>query len=818
MFRTIAFLLLIPFSLIGRTQDDMPSSIDEVIKWNFKVTYDCDIATIVMDVEQRDGWHIYAQKQPAGAVSLPTSFSYEKNKNYQLVGRASESATEEHNNDGFPERYFKGKKATFKQQIKIKSEQDFKIKFTYSFMACKTACFPPEEREMEITIKGFKPDPDKPCNEEVVTDTLTTAPDGASWLTALAGTCEGFAYEEIFDPVKVKVFNATRLDKKVFSLSLEIEIDSLFTMYAFDNEAGLKSVYALAANEQIDSTSAFEVNATEVMTGQTKGYKYTVNINQEITLTDTLNLPTLTGHLDIYLMGCENNFKTVESVPFSFDLRQALDNGTRTEADSLWWIFIFAFLSGLIALLTPCVFPMIPMTVTFFTKQSKTKAEGIRKATIYAVSIVLIYVVLGVVVGSFSATLLNEMATNPIINIVFFLLFVVFAISFMGAFEIRLPSSWVNKADKQADKGGLIGVFFMAFTLALVSFSCTGPIVGSVLVESAEGGLIGPIIAMTGFGLALALPFGLFAAFPGWLNSLPQSGGWLNTVKVTLGILELALALKFLSNADLVEQWHMLERELFLAIWIGIFIVLAIYLLGMIRFPHDDKVEKLSVGRGLFATLVICFIIYLLPGMWGAPLNLISGFAPPITYSEAPYGIHGEAPEVDDEWPASTHPHGHGINTVRDYYEALDYAKKVGKPLLVDFTGWACVNCRRMEENVWADEIVAPLMADKFVVTSLYVDDRGELPIQDIGTPMVNGNKMETIGDKWMDMQIRRYKEVTQPMYVVLDHNENNISGKANYQTHGNPEAFKAWLEFALTQFDSSQEAKVITPEFEIIN
>ena len=798
-------------------QDDMPNSVDEVIKWNFSVTYDKDIATIKIVVDQKDGWHIYAQKQPKGAINVPTSFVFAPDKSYELIGKTTESESEEHILEGFPERYFKGKKAEFTQKIKIKSKENFKLKITYEFMACKTACFPPDSREIELSIKGFA-STEEPIQTEAAIDTAIVSQGGAEWLSNLGATCEGFSYDKIFNPVAINVFGANRIDEKVFVVSLVIDIDSLFTMYAFDNPKGYKSKFTLDSNSNILISEDYKVFAQPVFYGETKGYKTQVLIKQELKISDTLSFPVLKGNLDIFLMGCENNFVTTKTVQVEFDLSQALDTGTRTETDSLWLIFFLAFMGGLIALFTPCVFPMIPMTVTFFTKQSKTKSEGIRKATIYSVSIVLIYVVLGVLVASiFGATALNDMATNPWVNIGFFVLFVVFAFAFLGAFEIRLPSSWVNKADKQADKGGLIGVFFMAFTLALVSFSCTGPIVGSVLVQSAQGGLTGPIIAMLGFSLALALPFGLFAAFPGWLNSMPQSGGWLNTVKVTLGFLELAFALKFLSNADLVKQWHLLEREVFLALWIGIFIALAIYLLGKMQLPHDDEVKKLSVGRGMLATVVIGFIVYLIPGLFGAPLKLISGFPPPLTYAEAPYGIHGEAPTVGEGWPESTHAHGHGINTVRDYYEALEYAKEVGKPLLIDFTGWACVNCRRMEENVWADGSVSPLMADKFVVASLYVDDRGELPAEEIGTPMSNGKKMKTIGDKWMDLQISRYKEVTQPMYIVLDHNENDISGKANYSSHGTPELFKAWLENALKKFDSSGEATIIEPEFEIV-
>ena len=312
----------------------------------------------------------------------------------------------------------------------------------------------------------------------------------------------------------------------------------------------------------------------------------------------------------------------------------------QNDKKGLWSIFIIAFLSGFAALLTPCVFPMIPMTVSFFTKQSKSKALGIRNAVIYGISIVIIYVLLGsMVTAIFGADVLNALATNVWFNVVFFVLLLVFAISFLGAFEIVLPNSWANKVDRQADRGGLIGIFFMALALATVSFSCTGPIVGTLLVESASKGGIAPIVGMLGFSLAIALPFALFAAFPGWLNSLPKSGGWLNTVKVVLGFLELALAFKFLSNADLVLQLHWLERELFIAIWIAIFGVMALYLLGKIQLPHDGPSGPISVGRLCLGLVTLSFTIYMIPGLWGAPLDLISAFPPPQSYSESPYGV-----------------------------------------------------------------------------------------------------------------------------------------------------------------------------------
>ncbi|WP_070137901.1 protein-disulfide reductase DsbD family protein [Crocinitomix algicola] len=837
MLKKIGLFILGLTTIFSFGQDEMPSNIDDVITWNFEVTYpSCDEALITMRVSQKNGWHIYSQVQPDGAIPMPTEFTYQTDDNFSLVGKTNESGAELIDNDGFPERSFHGKKAKFWQKIKIKSKEDFNLKMSYGYMACKTACLPPEFRDIELKIKGTdnidcdeagksnqedlgsqdeEADDEDETSDDNVHNDLTEATGIDSNLTKILNTCEGSNYSNSFQPVVIKSFDPFRTDEKSYSITVEIQIDSTFAMYAFDNPKGLKSAFEIQANDQIQEIQPYTLDIEGNVGTESNGYKYLATIKQAFTIKDTANVPTVLADLDIYLMGCENDFKNAAPTQLSFNLAEAVDNGNRSSQDSLLIIFIIAFLSGFIALLTPCVFPMIPMTVSFFTKQSKTKAEGIRKAIFYAVSIVLIYVILGVLVTAIAGpTILNDMATNPWVNLVFFIMFVVFAISFLGAFEITLPASWVNKADKQADRGGLIGIFFMAFTLALVSFSCTGPIVGTVLVQSAEGGLSGPIVAMLGFSIALALPFGLFAAFPGWLNSLPSSGGWLNTVKVVLGFVELALALKFLSNADLVLQLHMIERELFLGIWIGIFIVLFIYLLGKINFPHDSPVQKLSVGRGIFATFVMGFIIYLMPGMVGAPLKIISGFPPPMTYSESPYGIHGHAPEIPDGWPESTHAHGHGINTIRDYEDALNYAKSVDKPLLLDFTGWACVNCRKMEEYVWADPEVAPIMAEDFVIASLYVDERSKLPKKYEGELKADGEPMETVGDKWMKMEIERYGEVTQPLYVVLDHKENNISGKANYQTHADVELFKEWLENAKTQFKASKNATIIKPQF----
>ena len=471
--------------------------------------------------------------------------------------------------------------------------------------------------------------------------------------------------------------------------------------------------------------------------------------------------------------------------------------------------FLIAFLFGFTALLTPCVFPMIPMTVSFFTKQSENKAQGIRNAIIFGISIVVIYVLLGTVITViFGASALNALATNVWFNIIFFLLLVIFAVSFLGAFELTLPSSWGTKVDAQADKGGLVGIFFMALALAIVSFSCTGPIVGSILVEAASGGnQIGPIIGMLGFSLAIALPFALFAAFPGWMNSLPKSGGWLNTVKVVLGFLELAFAFKFLSNADLVLQLHWLEREVFLAIWITIFGTLALYLFGKIQLPHDAPLSNISVGRLSLGLLSLTFVIYMLPGLWGAPLNLISAFPPPQHYSESPYGVGytklGDGGGISHaEIPDGAHLMApHNILAFNDYYKGLAYAKKVGKPIMIDFTGYACVNCRKMEQNVWAKDKVLKILKEDVVLISLYVDDKRKLKADEVvDSQLKPGKQLKYIGQKWSEFQTIKYKTNSQPFYVLMNHNEENLIDPVAYTP--NIDEYYAWLKEGLSKFN----------------
>ena len=481
----------------------------------------------------------------------------------------------------------------------------------------------------------------------------------------------------------------------------------------------------------------------------------------------------------------------------------------KKEKGSNFVIFVAGFLAGLVALLTPCMFPMIPMTVTFFTKQSKSRREAIFKALVYGTSIILIYVTFGVVFTAATGPLgLNDLSTNVWMNLIFFGIFVLFAFSFLGAFEIQLPSSWVNKMDQQADRGGYLGIFFMAFTLGLVSFSCTGPIIGSLLVEAAtSGSYFTPAIGMTGFSLALAIPFTLFAIFPGWLNSLPQSGGWLNSVKVVLGLVELALALKFLSSVDLAYHWGILSREWFVAIWFVLFLIMGIYLLGKIRFSHDSPLEKLSVTRFMFALFALVFAVYLLPGMFGAPLKLIDGIAPPRTHSEDNFryvnggletGITKDS--ISEKYMAEMHPVGDGsILVFHDLIKATEYAKAKNLPILLDFTGHACQNCRKTESSVWTNDEIRPLLQTKFVIASLYCDDRTPLPASEVRYSEIAKRQIKNVGNKWAEMQIEKYNSFQQPLYVVIDHEGNDLTDAIGYTP--DIQSYKSFLIKGIQEF-----------------
>ena len=439
---------------------------------------------------------------------------------------------------------------------------------------------------------------------------------------------------------------------------------------------------------------------------------------------------------------------------------------------SLWQFFWLAMGAGLLALLTPCVYPLIPMTVSFFTKQQ----GGKKLAFLYGFFIVLIYVFFGTILAFFAgASFANFLSTHWIPNLLFFVIFILFGISFLGAFEIVLPSSLVNNVDAKSDKGGLLGVFFMAFTLVLVSFSCTGPLAGSILIASSQGVFLKPIIGMLGFSLAFAIPFTIFAIFPGFMQKMPKSGNWMNEVKVVLGFLEIALAFKFLSVADQVYHWHLLDREIFLAIWIAIFTALTLYLLGKISLPHDGPSGKLSVPRALFATAFLAFVIYLTPGMFGAPLKGLSGWLPPMSSQD----FKGSTALIEESSNSSRSNSAVkyseflklplGLTGFFDFEEAKAYAQQVGKPLFIDFTGHGCVNCRKMEEYVWSDPAVLSILKNDYVIVALYCDDKTELPENKWYVSKVDGQEKKTLGDQNLDFQISRFNSNAQPHYVLLD-------------------------------------------------
>ncbi|MES2543508.1 MAG: cytochrome c biogenesis protein CcdA [Bacteroidota bacterium] len=480
----------------------------------------------------------------------------------------------------------------------------------------------------------------------------------------------------------------------------------------------------------------------------------------------------------------------------------------KEEKKDKWTIFLFTILAGIFVTFTPCVFPMIPMTVSFFLKQSAgaNKAKGRMNALFYGLFIILIYVLISLpfhLFESLSPDIFYDISTNPYLNLFFFAIFVIFAISFLGAFEITMPSKLANKVDNASNNGGLIGVFFMALTLIIVSFSCTGPALGLVIgsVLSTDGGATFLTVAMLGFGIGLALPFMLFALFPSLMGNLPKSGGWLNTVKVVFGFIELALAFKFLSMADLVMNWHLLERETFIAIWIALFGGLALYLMGKLTLPHDSPLTHISVGRLLLGLSSLTFTIYLIPGLWGAPLNLISGFPPPMSYSESPYGVgNSKGGSMNNKnLPEGAHLGPHDIIAFHDYEKGLAYAKEVGKPILIDFTGATCVNCRRMEELVWSKPEILSILNDKVVLISLYVDDRKELPKNQIFTSSVTGKEITTYGKKWTDLALVKYKANVQPYYVLMGLDENNLNIPVGYTP--DIKTYENWLKEGISKF-----------------
>lgn len=561
-----------------------------------------------------------------------------------------------------------------------------------------------------------------------------------------------------------------------------------------------------------------------------KYFSHEVVLTQKIKLKDS-TANELSGYVEF--MSCNDETCTPPTeVDFSFQLNGNKANAdeqvgaeltaqaeTDDQTENLLFFLLFSFLAGLAAILTPCVFPMIPMTVSFFMNSGGSKLKSRLYAAFYGFSIIAIYTIVGTLVAVlFGPGAANWLSTHWLPNLIFFAVFVVFAFSFFGMFEIVLPSWLVNKSDKQVDRGGYMGSFFMALTLVLVSFSCTGPIVGAILVQSAGGAVLKPIIGMFGFSLAFALPFTLFALFPGWLNNLPKSGGWLNSVKVVLGFLELALGLKFLSVADQTYHWGILDREVYLAIWIVIFVLLGFYLLGKLKFSHDSDLKYISVPRLMLAILSFSFVVYLTPGMFGAPLKAISGYLPPMATHD--FDLHEIIRDEIKLAKVSTTSDGlvinqentcekpkfaeflhlpHGLEGYFDYEQGMACARKLNKPVFIDFTGHGCVNCREMEASVWSDPRVLERLRNDFVIIALYVDDKSKLPESEWVTSSYDGKVKKTLGKKYADFQISRYGVNAQPYYVTLDGNEEMLVKPRAYDL--NPDRFVEFLDEALAEF-----------------
>ena len=611
----------------------------------------------------------------------------------------------------------------------------------------------------------------------------------------------------------VQLTISAKLEKgfQLFGLKKQSNEDEFVSSLQLDNTITTDSIIEEGKLMQIPATDA-SLPAFRVYEDSVRfSYFFKVPANVSIILKGSLNW--LGKQADEYPSGSESF--AVEVLPTSND---EAENNSEIANQTLWQIFLLTFLTGLLAVITPCVFPLIPVTVSFFLKRSKTRAAGIKNALWYSLSIIGIYTVPTILlVLLFGDDILYQISTSAISNLLFFAIFLVFAISFFGAFELQLPNSWANKADQKAGKGGLGGIFFMALTLVIVSFSCTGPIVGTLLGQTSTGGVsTAPIIGMLGFGVGLALPFSLFAFFPSMLQSLPKSGGWLNSVKVSFGFIELALALKFLSNVDLIYHWRLLDRDVFLVLWIVIFVLLGIYLLGKLKFSHDSDLPYVSVPRLFFAIASFSFALYILPGLWGAPLRHLSGFIPPDGTQEfnldaLKYQLNSRTKESTTTINLAQPPQRladklhvpYGLIAYFTLEEGMAAAKALNKPIMLDFTGHSCANCRKMEKEVWKDPAVLQRMKENFVLVSLYVDESTDLPIKEQYIKK-DGDKVITEGDKNLDYEITQFGFNAQPLYMFLDLNGKPLS-TIKYGYNPDIAKFIAHLDAAKAAFEKNK-------------
>ena len=617
-------------------------------------------------------------------------------------------------------------------------------------------------------------------------------------------------HAKLVQPVKVLDQNLHKIEVTLYGQACKESCIQIKKDFVFDLTKAKKVAVSTKKKETLDNSKKTEHQ--KVVT------KKEVNTH---TQKETPKEEKKTENDDLSENGAYTNIPLTKEEQASEQVAETTNTsaGTNPETPSKtnWSVFWTAFIAGLLVLLTPCVFPMIPLTISFFTKQSEKSTEGKRNAIVYALSIVLIYLAFSLpfhLLEKVDSSFFNTMATNTWVNLFFFAIFILFALNLFGVEKLDpvrlIPNSWVSSADKQSNKGGILAGFFMALTLVIVSFSCTGPALGFILgnAASSASGATTFTVAMLGFGLGIAIPFGILAFFPVLLKKLPQSGAWLNSVKVIFGFIELAFAFKFLSNADLVNQWHFLHRELFIAIWVAIAISMTMYLFGKIRFPHDAPTETIGIFRFLLGLSTLTFALYLLPGLWGAPLNIISGFPPPMKYAESKFGVGYTHKGNRHNQKITQLPEGaefgpNNIVTFEDYDKAMAYAKKVNKPLMIDFTGRACQNCRLMEENVWSKDKILPLLNNDVVLVSLFVDERTKLPEDKQYISKYTGEKVTTVGQKWSEMETFVYKNNSQPLYVIVDHNEKRMNEPIGYTP--DVDTYYQWLKKGIDTFKKQQ-------------
>lgn len=843
-FKFLLWILLLGTSLHGQGQIYEPVTWEMTSKQVSANEYD-----LIFTATMEDGWTIYSQFTDDNGP-VPTYFEFDTGTHFTLQGQVSEKGKKKEGPDPLFDnvvviKYVKSP-VLFTQRVQV-SDASKPITGYLEFMTCDNErCLPPTSVDFSFDLAKAKK-----AEETVAADTPPTpaaekkqeeAPEETSIVLDETPEPSG-----ILQPVQWS-FAKKELEENLYELSFTAQIDEGWTLpsqhTSMDDGPLPTTVY-------FDEGPHFELVGEMAEEGKKKEgpdplfnnaivIKFVegpVVFKQKVKVLDP-NTP-ITGEVEF--TSCDDErCLTPQLEAFSFQLNDAntvaignaaapIDGNTIDQTietiratyttpvgdcgvedvargNSLPWTFLLGFLGGLVALLTPCVFPMIPLTVSFFTKGNEDRSKGIRDALIYGLSIIVIYVAIGLIItGVFGATALNQLSTNWVANTLFFLIFVFFAFSFFGYYEITLPSSWANKSNSLANKGGYLGIFFMAFTLALVSFSCTGPIIGSALVQSATNSL-GPFVVMLGFSSALAIPFTLFAAFPSWLNSLPRSGSWMNSVKVVLGFLELALALKFLSVADMTMHWNILPYEVFMGLWVVIFAAMTAYLFGLFRFPHDSPMKKLSPTRGFFAVGSLALTIYLVTGFFTNELTqsynslkLMSGLAPP-----SQYNVLLPEPEVDPtikaKYPSFTKC-ANNLDCFKDYYEGVAYAKEQNKPILLDFTGYGCVNCRKTEEHIWIADKVRNNIQENYVLISLYVDDRKKLEEEIFSQP--RNKKLRRVGDLWADFQIVNFEQNSQPLYVMMSPDEKVLAAPRGYKE--GIDDYADFLNCGLSTYQSSK-------------